>query len=242
MPMSAFGSISQSCIEGALLECPRGEWTLDGGPIKTGRDGVRLCLLMDTAIVGEILFGKDAATGFVRVIDQRLSRVEDGFQPAKQLEQGWNRSTAIVCVGVSDDICGQVMTFRSSSMGGYIAVRALFPTYVRFGEKLNPVAYLKTKPGVRGGNPVVDPVFVAENWLPREKFSAVGGGAGSALLLPGAATVAKLEDRAVAHIAKVAGIPPEEVRAAATAVFERPTPAEFLDANGNGDIANDIPF
>ena len=220
---------------------PPGRLALDGGPIKIGRDGVRLCLLMDTAIVGEILFGKDAATGFVRVIDQRLGRVEDGFQPAKQLEQGWNRSTAIVCVGVSDDICGQVMTFRSSSMGGFIAVRALFPTYVRFGEKLNPVAYLKTKPGVRGGNPVVDPVFVAENWLPREEFSAPGS---NALPAPTpTATVAKLEQKAIAAVASATGADPAVVRAAGTAVFERkPAPAEFLDANDNGDIADDIPF
>jgi hypothetical protein len=234
--MSAFASISQSCIEGALLACPRGDWALDGKPVKTGRDGVRVALLMDSTTVGEIKFGKDDVTGFVRVIDQRVGRLEDGFQPAKHLEKGWNRSTAIVCVGVSADICSQVMTFRSSSMGGFVALRALMPTYVRFGEKLYPVAYLETKSGTRGGNPVVDPVFVAENWLPRENFSAPALPPRDPPLPPG------LTEKAVISFGKATGADPEMVRGEVIVLAEReraeaekgPTTAEIID--------DDIPF
>ena len=222
--MSAFASISQSCIEGSLLECSRGDWTIAGKPVKTGRDGVRVALLMDSAVVGEIKFGRDDVTDRVRVIDQRVGRLEDGFEPAKHLEKGWNRSTAIVCLGVSDDIGGQVMTFRSSSMGGFLAFRALTPTYVRFGEKLYPVVYLETKPGTRGGNPVVDPVFVAETWLPRQKFSTSGE-------LP----APSLEEKTIAVVAKLTGADLEKVKADAAAIFEKQPPmAETIE--------DDIPF
>jgi hypothetical protein len=65
--MNAWTNIAQSFIEGALLECKRGDYTLDDRPIKTGRDGVRIVLLMDSVIAGEIKFDADG-----KVVDKRV--------------------------------------------------------------------------------------------------------------------------------------------------------------------------
>jgi hypothetical protein len=124
--MTAWSSIAESNIEGALLQCRRGDWSLDDKPLTTGRAGARIGLLMDRAVAGEILFSAGEK------IDERVGRPEDGYRPALQLEPGWSPSTSVVCVGASDDIRDQVMTFRSSSWGGRRAFNALVNTYLRF--------------------------------------------------------------------------------------------------------------
>jgi hypothetical protein len=234
--MNSWSNIASSHVEGALLQCRKGEWSSDGKPIKTGRDGPYFVLLMTSAIVGEILFDDDGAK-----IDERVGRIEDGFTPAKQLEQGWSPSTQITCIGFSDDIRGQVFTFRGSSWGARFALNALAGTYCRLGQQMFPVVYLDVTKKTRSGNTVIDPLFVVvDQWLPREDFST-----GAALPPPTPTptptmTVVKLEEKAIARYAKAAGVTPEEVKAKAAAVFDerKPPPSEILD-----DLDGDnIPF
>jgi hypothetical protein len=160
--MNTWESTAESNIEGALLQCRRGDWSLDDKPLTTGRDGVRIALLMDTTVLGEVLFSAGDK------VDERVGRPEDGFEPAKKLEPGWSPSTSIVCVGVSDDIRDRIMTFRSSSWGGRRAFNALALTYWRFRQRAFPIAYLDTVKKDRSGNDVIDPLLVVERSVPRE--------------------------------------------------------------------------
>jgi hypothetical protein len=164
--MNAWESIAESNIEGALLQCRRGDWSLDDKALTTGRPGGRIVLLMDTTVLGEVLFSAGVK------VDQRVGRPEDGFEPAKKLEPGWSPSTSIVCVGASDDIRDRIMTFRSSSWGGRRAFNALAPTYWRFRQRAFPIVYLDTVKKDRSGNDVIDPLFVVDRWVPRETFAA----------------------------------------------------------------------
>ena len=235
---NAWANYASHCIEGGLLKCSRGAWTLDGKSITTGPNGVRVVLLMTTYYVGEVLLGKETDDeGRTRVVkvDERIGRIEDGFVPAKTLKPGWVPSTAITCVGVSDDVRGQVMTYRSLSWGGRHAVDKLTGTYVRFGQTLFPECTLDVTNGIRGGNPVVDPVFTAVDHLPRKNFA----GPESRPLLPPmpTLTVAKLEEKAMAAYSKGTGVPLEEVKAAAAEMAKK-TAGEILA----DDLDEDIPF
>jgi hypothetical protein len=158
--MNAWENIAESNIEGALLQCRRGDWSLDDKPLTTGRDGVRIVLLMDTTVLGEVLFSAGEK------VDERVGRPEDGFEPAKKLEPGWSPSTWIVCVGASDDIRDRIMTFRSSSWGGRRADLLAVPT------RAFPIVYLDTVKKDRSGNDVIDPLLIVERWVPRETFAA----------------------------------------------------------------------
>jgi hypothetical protein len=97
----------------------------------------------------------------------------------------------------------------------------------RFGEQQFPVVSLETARRTRAGNPVVDPVFVAERWVARNDFSAP-----AALPAP-APEPPSHEEKVIALVSKATGVAPETVKAEATAVFERPV-AESID--------DDIPF
>ncbi len=166
---SSWSDIAQSHIEGALLQCRKGEWMLDDKPIETGVGGVRIVLLMTSAEVGEVRFDDDG-----NKVGERVGRIEDGFIPDKQLEPDWSPSTKIVAVGLSPDVRGQVMTFRSSSWGGRFAFNTLIGTYCRFRQQQFPAVYLDTTKKTRNGNVVIDPLFIPDSWLPRESFETPG--------------------------------------------------------------------
>jgi hypothetical protein len=234
---NAWANYASHCIEGGLLKCARGAWTLDGEAIKTGPDGMRVVLLMTTLYVGEVLLGKNDE-GHVVKVDERIGRIEDGFEPAKTLKPGWVPSTSITCVGVSDDVRGQVMTYRSLSWGGRHAIDKLTGTYVRYGQARFPECTLDVADGIRGGNPVVDPLFKAVDWPPRKNFSSPGDALPPPQKPPPMRlTVAKLEEKAMAAYSKGTGVPLEEVKAAAAEMAKK-TAEEILD----GDLDDDIPF
>jgi hypothetical protein len=189
--MNAWNKIAQSTIEGELLQCRKGEWSADDKPVKVGRDGIRIVLLMDTTVVGEVSFDDNG-----NKVGERVGRIEDGFVPPEKLSPGFDPSTMIVGVGYSADARGRMLTFRSSSWGGRHALTALANTYLRFNEHMFPVVYLETTKTTRGGNVVIDPLFVVDRWLPRRDFATAGSDTLPAPE-PTASEPAKLTDEAI---------------------------------------------
>jgi hypothetical protein len=152
-------------IEGRLLTCKKGNWGIDGENAPTGPDGVRLVVLMDTAVLGEVQFNDEG-----ELVDQRLGRLDDGFRPASVLE-GWAPHTSVVCVGAEAPFTGQVMTFRASSWGARGAFAALIGGYVRLRCQQYPKVYLSVTTKRRSTYTVVDPMFCVAGWVPRKGFA-----------------------------------------------------------------------
>jgi hypothetical protein len=157
-----------SPIEGALLTCTKGAWQLDDCPIKTGPNGTKVCVFVDSVIEGEIRFIEGQRP------KERSGRLADGFKPADPIPEGWSPLTQVVGVGVDPDTSGTVMTFRSSSWGGRQAFHTLIAGFARLRERQYPIVYLDVSNKKRSGHDVQDPCFRVIAWKPREEFLAVG--------------------------------------------------------------------
>jgi hypothetical protein len=105
---------SGSGIEGQWLKCPRGVWTLDDNKIETGRDGAKICVILDSLMTGEILW-KDS-----KIVERNTGRMADGFEMPKHqtIATGWNPYIAFQGVRADDDNLGELITYTSSSWGG----------------------------------------------------------------------------------------------------------------------------
>jgi len=228
MNPNAWDTIGQSYIEGALLQCRKGEWSLDGLPVKTGQGGVRLVLLMSSAEVGEIAFDEDG-----QKIGEHIGLIENGFIPAKEIEPSWSPSTKVVCVGFSGDIRGQTITFRSSSWGGRYAFMTLAGTFRRFQQTQFPVVSLEVTKKTRSGNVVIDPLFVVDHWLPRKGFETPGA-------LPEPPQPHRLTQAAQARYSGEAKAQTGKV--SLHALEATPPSANDSDAGSTGVIDDDIPF
>jgi hypothetical protein len=160
--MSSWKKIAlASRASGALLECKKGEWTLEGAPVATGPNGLKLVLLMDTTELGEIQFLEGGG-----VVDSRIGLVSEGFMPAETIPEGWNPHTAVQAIGVDDEHRGMMITYRSSSWGGRDALILVGKNYAAWGERFNPLVTLATVKKRRGGNNVVDPSFRVMDRVP----------------------------------------------------------------------------
>src|SRR5262245_21501864 len=108
-----------SGLIGQHLKCSKGLWTLDGEEIETDDDGVKVCVLMESATVGWVRWQDK------KIVEREIGRISDGFVPRSQCPEGWNPYTAITCVRADEGNTGQLVTFASTSWGGKKALNAL---------------------------------------------------------------------------------------------------------------------
>jgi hypothetical protein len=153
-------------IEGIWIKCSKGRWSFDDCDVATGDDGVKICVVMPTALHGAVLWGEDRT-----IIDRRLERYEDSAPCGRQLAVGWSPYTQFLAVGADERHRGQLLTFTSSSWGGRRAFHALLGPYVRKGKAEFPVCTLSTRPKRNDPNHNIDPVFSIVGWSARENFA-----------------------------------------------------------------------
>src|ERR1700732_3558096 len=106
-------------IEGQHLKCAKGRWLLDDEEIETGDAGLRFCVIMDTATVGEIKWHEK------KIVERNIGRISDGFVPPRSITEGWNPYVAFQAVRADGDHLGQLVTYTSSSWGGRYAFQSL---------------------------------------------------------------------------------------------------------------------
>jgi hypothetical protein len=98
--------------------------------------------------------------------------MNDGFVPPRpaDLSLGWNPYIAFQAVRADEEHLGDLVTFTSSSWGGYYAFQRLINPW-RLKKRLQfPIVLLDTKE--RGDeNRNIDPVFKIVGWSGRENFS-----------------------------------------------------------------------
>jgi hypothetical protein len=156
-------------VEGALLKFVKGGWFLGGSPAETGPDGLRLVVLMPTALHGAIRWTSDH-----KVAERRLIPYETGGMPSKgTLEDGWSPNTSFQVVGASGLHAGIVATFCGTSWGARNALHELAAPYARKGEREFPIVTLSAQERKSGQYSVVEPRFPIVDWAPRANYEAL---------------------------------------------------------------------
>ncbi|HEV7910736.1 MAG TPA: hypothetical protein VGP28_06555 [Methylocella sp.] len=153
-------------IEGQHLKCAKGKWLLDDVEIETGADGLKFCPIMETATVGEVLWHDQ------KIVERNVGRISDGFLPPTpaNIAEKWNPYIAVLGVRCDDGHLGELLTFTSSSWGGWFAFQRLINPWRLKGRAAFPVCTLSTKER-HDENRNVDPVFKHAGWSARENFA-----------------------------------------------------------------------
>jgi hypothetical protein len=150
-------------IEGQHLKCAKGTWLLDDTEIETGDNGLKICVIMDTATVGQVLWQDH------KIVERDVGRISDGFVPPRQISAGWNPYVAFQAVRADAGHLGELVTFTSSSWGGRYAFQSLVNPYRLKERRQFPICVLGTKE--RGDeNRNIDPVFKIVSWSDRGNF------------------------------------------------------------------------
>jgi hypothetical protein len=150
-------------IEGQHLKCAKGTWLLDDTEIETGDNGLKICVIMDTATVGQVLWRDH------KIVERDVGRISDGFVPPRQISENWNPYVAFQAVRADDGHLGEPVTFTSSSWGGRYAFQSLVNPYRTKERRQFPICVFSTKE--RGDeNRNIDPVFKIVSWSDRGHF------------------------------------------------------------------------
>jgi hypothetical protein len=152
-------------IDGIHVKFVKGHWSFDDDPVQTGNEGVRICILMETAQHGSVLW--DDRT----IVDRRLQRYADISPSREPLKMGWAPYTQFQCVGASGNYVDQQMTFASSSWGGRHAFFTLIRPYTLRRKLEFPICTLGSKPKKNDPNGNFDPTFTVVGWAPRSDFT-----------------------------------------------------------------------
>ena len=152
-------------IDGIHVKFVKGHWSFDDDPVQTGNEGVRICILMETAQHGSVLW--DDRT----IVDRRLQRYTDVPPSREPPKPGWAPYTQCQAVGASGNYVDQQLTFSSSSWGGRNAFYSLIArTHLR-GKREFPICTLGSKPKKNDPNGNFDPTFTVVGWAPRSDFT-----------------------------------------------------------------------
>jgi hypothetical protein len=162
---NAWDTIAASSIEGSLLLCRKGVWSVDDQPVEADAE---IVVLMDSTIVGEILF--DAAG---KKVTEKVGQIEDGYTMPSGLKPGWAPSLQFTCVGYSEEWRGRILTFRSTAWGAWYAFKRLIKPYGRHKQAQYPVVALGVRDETRSGNDVIDPLLTITDWVLRSRFDNV---------------------------------------------------------------------
>jgi hypothetical protein len=150
-------------ILGQHLKCAKGKWLLDDVGIETGDGGMKICVVMDSAVVGQVLWQDQ------KIVERNVGRIADGFVPPRSVMDGWNPYVAFQAVRADENHRGDLITFTSSSWGGRFVFQNLVNPF-RLKQRLQfPICSLGTKErGDANGN--IDPVFKLVGWSARGNF------------------------------------------------------------------------
>jgi hypothetical protein len=110
-------------IEGQHLKCAKGKWLLDDAEIETGEDGLK------------------------KIVERNIGRLSDGFLPLTPatITEKWNPYIAVLGVRCDAGHLGELLTFTSSSWGGWFAFQRLINPWRLKGRTAFPVCTLSTK-------------------------------------------------------------------------------------------------
>ncbi|HEY8124550.1 MAG TPA: hypothetical protein VIF88_03910 [Methylocystis sp.] len=163
---------ASSDAEGEVLQHngKTGVFSLDGQPIEVGEDGLKIAMIMDTGVVGEIYFEDRTVTG------RRLGRLIDGFDAAPfPLDEGWSPSTSVLAVGADEEHFGRLYTFRSASWGGRRAFDKLINPWRRKNRSAFPIVTLESQEKRGDVHHNFAPVFKIVGWSARGHFRELIG-------------------------------------------------------------------
>ena len=152
-------------ILGGHLKYVKGRMFLDKAEIKIGDHGIKLCIIMDSATAGKVLWQDQ------RIAERDVGRVASGFMPRRaEIQESWNPYVSFQAVRADEGHLGEVVTFTSSSWGGWYAFEKLINPYRLKERRQFPVITIATKD--RGDeNNTIDPVFkITSLWSARENF------------------------------------------------------------------------
>jgi hypothetical protein len=150
-------------IEGQHLKCAKGRWLLDDEEIETGNSGIKICVIMESTVVGQILWQDK------KIIERDTGKISDGFVQPRQIMEGWNPYVAFQAVRADEGNIGELVTFTSSSWGGRHAFQSLVNPYRLKQRRQFPIVILGTEE--RGDkNDNVDPTFKIVGWSDRGNF------------------------------------------------------------------------
>lgn len=150
-------------IVGEHLKCPKGIWMLGEKPIPAGS---KFCIIMDSAIVGEVRW-KDG-----KIVERDTGRMADGKRAPKhgQVAEGRNPYIAFQVVRADEDNLGDLATFTGASWGAQYAFQNLINPWRLKGRKPLPICALETKDR-NDENRNINPVFKIVGWSDRENFT-----------------------------------------------------------------------
>ena len=122
-------------------------------------------MIMDTATVGEVLWKEQ------KIAQRNTGRLSDGFVPRtpSNISLGWNPYISVMAVRCDDGHLGDLVTFTSSSWGGWFAFQRLINPWRLKGRSVFPVVTLATKER-HDENRNIDPVFKPSGWSARSNF------------------------------------------------------------------------
>jgi hypothetical protein len=152
-------------IVGSFLKCPKGRWLLDDVEIKTGEDGVRATLLMNTAQHGCVYFDKGGEKARPIVTD--LRRYADCDPSREALPNGLDPYTIFQCL-IGEELC----TFAASSWGARKSFKKLVDTWRIVHPREFPIVTLGTRP-TGDANDNIAPAFKPVAWVPIDSFSSM---------------------------------------------------------------------
>ena len=151
---------------GGGVKFGKGRWTVDNNDVETGENGLRLCILMDTAAHGSVRWHND------RITERRFQSYAHVAPSNELLESGWSPSTSVQCIGISGEYVEQPLTFSSPTWGGRNAFDSLIRPLLQQGKLSFPICTLGSKPKKNDANGNIDPVFRIVGWAPRSDFAA----------------------------------------------------------------------
>ena len=104
-------------VVGSHIKCPKGEWQKDDEPLKTGKDGARMAVLMHLAESADVTWDNSGKVP-VPIISNRVPYAEGNPHPGKRPE-GVGAYTVFPCLinegPVADYTKGKLGTFTASS-------------------------------------------------------------------------------------------------------------------------------
>jgi hypothetical protein len=149
---------SDSGLEGDIIRHngKTDTYTPDSALLETGDQGIRLAMLMPTALAGSVMWDDH------QIAARKVGLMDAGTPLPKSVEQGWNPS--ITCQCVEEGGC-EIMTFVSTNWGGIKAFKTLASLYHKNGKTAFPVVTLHSKSrGDQYDNH--DPIFRIVAWVP----------------------------------------------------------------------------
>ncbi len=152
-------------IEGEHLKCPKGRWTLNDAEVEVGPDGLKVVVLMPTAMHGAVKW----EGGVIKA--RRLAFYDDAPPSDIVKPDDWDPYTQFLCVGADKAHRGQLMTFTSSSWGARKAFLSLIGPYIRTGKRAFPICTLGAKPRKNDTNGNIDPTLTAAGYAPCGDFA-----------------------------------------------------------------------